>query len=286
MKTTTKKTRKKEAFTIIELLTVMSIIVILLGLLVPAMNKAKIYARTVNQRNQFHSIDVALELFKIEYEDYPPSDQFDDDTPADEYCGAMKLAEALVGQDLLGFHPDSVFHADLRDASGILLYYLSGQPSIENLESRRGPYLTIDRANAYRLSNLFTAGQLSTSVLPDRFVLCDEFSRVTNMGDEGPSRIGTPVLYYKADISKFGNDSNEVIPNIYTYEDNSDLIDMGMPGSLISHLMSKSRFYSEIENPNINITYGRPYKPDSYILISAGPDGQYGTRDDIFNFEK
>jgi len=288
MKTTTKKTRKKEAFTIIELLTVMSIIVILLGLLVPAMNKAKIYARTVNQKNQFHSIDVALEFFKIEYEDYPPSDQLGG--VGQPYCGAMKLAEALVGQDLLGFHPDSVFRADLTDGATTptLLYYLSGQPSVENLESRKGPYLTIDRANAYILSSLFTAGQLGIPVppLPDRFVLCDEFSRVTNMGDEGPSRIGTPVLYYRADISRFGNDSNEVIPNIYTYEDNSDLIDMGMPGSFISHLMSKSRFYSEIENPNINITYGRPYRPDSYILISAGPDGQYGTDDDIFNFNK
>ena len=100
MKTTTKKTRKKEAFTIIELLTVMSIIVILLGLLVPAMNKAKIYAKTVNQKNQFHSIDVALELFKTEYEDYPPSDQFDDASVA--YCGAMKLAEAVVGVFVIG----------------------------------------------------------------------------------------------------------------------------------------------------------------------------------------
>jgi hypothetical protein len=30
---------------------------------------------------------------------------------------------------------------------------------------------------------------------------------------------------------------------------------------------------------------GRPVKPDSFILISAGPDGIYGTKDDICNFE-
>jgi len=27
-----------------------------------------------------------------------------------------------------------------------------------------------------------------------------------------------------------------------------------------------------------------PYRPDSYILISAGADGYYGTADDITNF--
>ena len=29
----------------------------------------------------------------------------------------------------------------------------------------------------------------------------------------------------------------------------------------------------------------RPYRADSYILISAGYDGLYGTRDDICNFD-
>jgi hypothetical protein len=29
----------------------------------------------------------------------------------------------------------------------------------------------------------------------------------------------------------------------------------------------------------------RPYRRDSYILISAGYDGLYGTADDVLNFE-
>ena len=41
MKPTINQARKKRAFTIVELLTVMSIIVILIGLLVPALNKVK-----------------------------------------------------------------------------------------------------------------------------------------------------------------------------------------------------------------------------------------------------
>ncbi len=29
----------------------------------------------------------------------------------------------------------------------------------------------------------------------------------------------------------------------------------------------------------------RPYRPDSFILLSAGYDGLYGTADDVCNFE-
>jgi len=30
----------------------------------------------------------------------------------------------------------------------------------------------------------------------------------------------------------------------------------------------------------------RPYKPDTFILMSAGFDGEYGTNDDITNFQQ
>ena len=298
MKTTTKKTGKETAFTIIELLTVMSIIVILLGLLVPAMNKAKIYAKTVNQKNQFHSIDVALELFKTDYEDYPPS-RLDPLSPY--YCGAMKLAEAVIGQDLLGFHPDSVFRQDLKDASGNVLYAAPDVPppytpfpDEANIKSRKGPYLQVDRANAYRLLNVFGPKQLGT--LPgQRFALCDEYGRVTNKGTEGPSRIGTPVLYYRADVSGFIHDPNNPSSpkNIYDYRDNEDLINLRLPGEgptgkqhpLDTNIGGDRLFYEMTKNYSISVDLGRPYRPDSYILISAGYDGEYGTKDDIFNFD-
>jgi hypothetical protein len=45
-------------------------------------------------------------------------------------------------------------------------------------------------------------------------------------------------------------------------------------------------FYINTKNEKITLTDGRPYRADSYILLSAGFDGQYGTPDDIFNFEK
>jgi hypothetical protein len=46
------------------------------------------------------------------------------------------------------------------------------------------------------------------------------------------------------------------------------------------------KFYNEsIMDPKVStIRRAWPYRPDSYILISAGADGLYGTNDDICNF--
>ena len=119
MKPITKQSDKKTAFTIIELLTVMSIIIILIGLLVPSLNMVKRYAKEVRQKAQFHSIDSAIEFFSgdSEYGSYPPSNE-----ATDHYCGAMKLCEAMVGQDLMGFHPESRFLANCTNGTGKKLY--------------------------------------------------------------------------------------------------------------------------------------------------------------------
>lgn len=54
---------KQRAFTIVELLTVMSIIIILIGLLVPGLNQIRQYATGVKQKVQFHNIVVEKEAF-------------------------------------------------------------------------------------------------------------------------------------------------------------------------------------------------------------------------------
>ena len=109
MKQAAKQSNAKVGFTIVELLTIMSIIVILMSLVLPALNLVKRHARTVRQNAQFHSISVAMDLFNTEHEGYPPSSYDAASGSLKAYCGAMKFAEAMVGQDLLGFHPSSLY---------------------------------------------------------------------------------------------------------------------------------------------------------------------------------
>ncbi|MHC4572071.1 MAG: prepilin-type N-terminal cleavage/methylation domain-containing protein [Planctomycetota bacterium] len=308
MKSVIKKFNKEAAFTIVELLVVMSIIMILMGILLPAFNKAKRYARKVRQTSQFKGIDVGLELYRSDFEGYPPSDGEDAGTDND-YPGAMKLAEAMMGQDLLGIHPSSLFNKEGKDSAGNDLYFNCNRPPkpptlpyIENMRLRRGPYLNLENANPYSLLDLYGAGNFGQvggpTCDPNRgIVLCDEYKRIrsTTTG----KRLGSPILYYKADVSStlfdYSSDDN-ARKSIYNYRDNLQLIDVGIAWDLaFAHPIASNgmthdnlspewqKFYEIIRNEKVGVT-PRPKMTDTYILISAGYDGLYGTRDDIFNF--
>ena len=313
---------KRAAFTIVELLTVMSIIVILITLLVPSLNMAKRYAKNVRQRAQFHSIGMALDSFSADWDGYPESNQKDEAAVA--YCGAMKLAEAMLGQDLLGFHPSSRFRSDGTDGTGAMtpLYpAVAATPAYaENVKSRKGPYLPLENANAYKIKYLYGKDK-STVLDQEKFVLCDVYGRVTLQPDSTETqkvsgKAGMPVLYYKANVQgtqlpvSKGGITNGTIPTkdpdplyIYNHFNNDDLVLLGMPwitgatppahpmasagNDLRGNLANPINFYNRIWNEKVyNSTTNifRPYRSDSYILMSAGFDGEYGTPDDIFNF--
>jgi hypothetical protein len=274
----------------------MSIIVILIGLLVPALNKVRQFAYEVKQKAQFHSIDAAIELFNSQFDDYPPSDALDPDNA--HYCGAMKLCEAMMGRDLMGFHPDSTFRASGLSSLGVNLYPPQNDPTYQNsLSARKGPFLPLENANAYQLVDLYeNIGPFAG----ENFVLCDVFRRVTHR--QSGQKVGMPILYYKANTANTLHDiQNPDNPqNIYDYEDNNELVMLGKPFDPPSQNGEPHRLWKETGHPDgyrfyMNITNDkmlatttaaiRPYREDTYILISAGYDGEYGTPDDICNFD-
>jgi len=324
MKTILKQSGKAKAFSIVELLTVMSIIVILFSLLMPALALARRYAKRVQQHAQFRSISAGLELFARPdseggYGEFPDSRRLDD--AGDIYCGAMKLAEAMVGQDLLGFNPKSLFLASGLNPAGLIpeerdLYPDVGtlmgkqmspyQPwYVENLRSRK-LNLEIDGANVNTLRGIYgnlpgSFGSLGDPADPNGgIVLCDVYGRVKNIITG--KRTGMPILYYKADVSRqmhvwqFPN--NDL--NIYNYDDNWELVNLALPfAASYNHpiaaggqptqdggISDETVFYKDMIRDNNVTAIPRPVRPDSYILISAGFDGEYGTDDDIFNFTR
>ncbi len=290
MKPAAKQTRHRKAFTIVELLTVMSIIVILIGLLVPALNKARRYATYVKQKAQLHSMDAAIELFRNEYGAYPPSTAVDDSPAKTPYCGAMKLCEALMGQDLLGFHSISVFRADGMDATGTVPLY-PPNPPVDSLRARKGPYLAAESANAFAMEKIYGTTKVGT-YLPRSYVLCDVYERQMASGQ----KTGMPILYYKANTANNLHDPNigggpaidDAKGNIYNYWDNQNLVLLGKPwedNATTPHALADvKRFYRNTQNHMIS-TARQPYRSDEYLLLSAGWDGEYGTADDIFNFD-
>jgi hypothetical protein len=97
-----------------------------------------------------------------------------------------------------------------------------------------------------------------------------------------------PILYHRANTEGTTHDVNDPDnpANIYDYTDNLTLLNLGVPGDPhgLHPLADPRRFYMNTKSDKI-VSESRPYRPYSYILISAGYDGLYGTADDICNFD-
>lgn len=289
-------------FTIVELLTVLAIIAMLVGLLVPALNLVRNIAKETKQNAQLTTIGLALTAFRNDDGDYPPSNwpDFIPPPPRTDYCGAQKLAEALLGWDLLGFHPKSTWRATVPAGYPDPA---TTPPAIfeANLKERKGPYLERATTNAFRLGDLYTGPSETGPLAPHTFVLCDVFGvRRIKIGQK-IVKAGTPILYYRANTNSKNIDAPLLENRIYDARNNLPLVDLGRvtkdgtPGK--PHLLLQGGplfkfFYGDPADPTV-IGYIQdpkitarpwPYRPDSYILISAGLDGEYGTKDDIRNF--
>ena len=241
----------------------------------------------VRQSAQFHSLTAALELHANEFEGYPPSDA--NDPLGVPYCGAMKLCEGAMGQDLLGMHAQSVFRADGLDRAGTLELYPDDFEVREraereaNLKARKGPYVQPENANAYRLVDIY--GEGATGPFDgDLFVLCDTYVKKRPSGE----KTGMPILYYRANPNGLAHDVNDPDnqANIYDYRDNQALLGLGVPGepNAVHPLVAPRRFYMNTQSDKF-VGQSRPYNADKFIFISAGYDGLYGTADDICNFQ-
>ena len=276
--------RKRTGFTIVELLAALGIIALMVGLLIPAISMVRDTARETKQKAQFMTIELALTTFKNDHGDYPPSDWPLPPAPGSDYCGTQKLTEALLGWDLLGFHPKSDFRSNGRNNDGEFIYD-ANNPIF--FDQRRGPYLELATADAFRLGNISARNPglfFDTRPLaPNTFVLCDVFgAQKITLANGKTVRAGAPILYYRA------NTSGKTIHEIYNALDNDALVNVKQNADAKIHPLADAKtqyqyFYNYILDPKITARPW-PYRPDSYILISAGVDGLYGTSDDIRNF--
>ena len=186
-------------------------------------------------------------------------------------------------------------------------YFLYDRAITLDMEKRKGRYIDLDTANVARLGpgtardgtvhdglfDLSAFGQYALGA--STFVIGDVFGKGAEILLEGVRRKASlPVLYYRADTS------GKVADEIYDFADNNmlvqakermDQIQKGTApsGTLWNRLADTSgvSFYDRIRDPRASTAnFIVPHKPDSYILISAGADGLYGTYDDIHNFPK
>ncbi len=333
------KQRQANGFTLIELLVVISIIVLLLGILVPGMQAFKRNADNLKQKSRFHSMEVGLELYQKDFLKYPESRPLPGGTTAGVVNGAHHLAEALFGRDMRGFDYKSNWYA-LTDQLIPDIYANDNNSTVQtdidaSAARRKGPYMDLKDVGVFRLNAGISvpwypsngAGTLAVSsetgetiyagaddypspVISDIFY--KKVIQVANLdtGQEQGFRIGTPVLYFKANTDEKqsrgydgeGTPITDYRHLIYNYEDNEAMFGLpqvtgpetdpeknhhyretyseGTPSKDGSEL-----FYDDITNDKVD-QYARPVNARTFLLISAGRDGIYGTGDDVTNFGK
>lgn len=284
----------KTGFTLVEVLTTIAVIAILLGFLVPALTKVQEAAQTAKQKAQFHGIEIALEAVYTDTGDYPPSAW--NTAMYGQYAAPQRLAEALVGRDGFGLHKDTIWHANgTRDGNvvaGDKSNALYEPDRAVNKAERYGPYLDLEKANAVKLSTLY--GTLPSGWTIDSFVLADMYKIKRNTATG--KMIGSPILYYRADTTKTGHTSSSPSTSTYNVWDVTGTMSVSgftkifksLSDGKTAHPLTSSTaawFYERTQNPNFT-TPARPYRADSFILHSAGPDGLYGNSDDVFNFDE
>jgi prepilin-type N-terminal cleavage/methylation domain-containing protein len=306
-------TRQRQGFSLVELMVVIGIIALLVAIVLPAVNVARTKAKVAATKVTIASAETGLEAFRADHAiggEYPPSmslgipggmckSPYDNDEMRIQ--GAYMLAWALVGADYLGTPGfiDTNGNGIWEDNTGsgdvnVDLYAIvsGSQPRFP----RSGPFIDKDKLKfPTRQGGEFVIDALPTNPVLDSTCILDAFDQ--------------PILYYRANPgqSEMAGGHPRLSPGIYNWYDNGFItgMDTSTPGidlgAGLNHPMRtrgappsgavvgsaptpKGSFAYQVWDPSVTAAW-RPHRADSYILLSAGPDGLYGTADDVANFE-
>ena len=276
--------RPPRGFTLIELLVVMGIILVLISILLPAINRAHRDAVRTSMMGDFAVIAQALDQYRNDFGDYPRTGlgaKVGSTTANTPVSGAAVLCWALVApgpasQDGAGqMNGSAAANPDNGDVGFRLHPTAQGRVY--------GPYLAIDR---FRFGTTAAGSIAVTSFAQSSSRPWDDTQLVL------ADRYGNAILYFPANLSaspslSFVNTytpgSPPTVPSVYNYGDNLQPTGI-LPTTKTTGLseLTGKMFAYRLGNVSAGSTGPWKIKPGEtavvapYLLWSAGPDGQFG----------
>jgi prepilin-type N-terminal cleavage/methylation domain-containing protein len=303
---------RPKAFTLIELLIVIGIILILISILVPTANQVRVAAQSANTRQMIARIEAGIQSYYSDFQAYPGPFTNAELKPfgtGNHVIGTITIT-GLTGRVTssenlyLGLSGGLSFNGTAFSYSETLARNQNGPANLNAANLKRyNAYMSADPTTETTLgvSNEALPGPgaghwtpatgdlVGDTVVPE---FLDKYSRPA------------PILYLRATRGAVGflNDTatfnSGVQYNIraltHTYAgsqrySSSKAITTAWDNAWVDDDFKGSGTLSDgheayFGNSAASASADVPAKKDEFLLISAGPDGVYGTRDDITNF--
>ena len=277
---TTRDRQHPKAFTLVELLIVIGIIALLVGILMPAISGAMDMARRTQTAAMLKVLETGLEQYRAEPDlgrEFPPSHDTRADgssylpvrdyTPGDynRAYGANLLVWGLCG--VTARMDGTVGFPETGTIESICPTAIDGV-----WPARYGPFVTTGGLRIGVPERGFYTNSSGNSLIGD-----DPFWTILDPW-------GNVILYYRANPTALPVD-------VFNYSDNAPFTTrVSMENDYIDtiHDVDNFRRYTHdyrVPGDPIDPAVYAPQNRDSFLLISAGPDGRYGTADDVTNFE-
>ena len=196
--------RRRRGFTLIELLVVISIIGVLVGLLLPAINSAREAGRRVQCQNNQKNVGLALAQFSTAKNSFPNSGIFFEDVtkvnPTDPTTSSVFLATNLQSAPT-GLTASALVYTWARSWVVAVLPYLD-QQDLANAWDLNGNYLESQINGASTQASNYTVGSTSLQILrcPDDLNAQDGKGNLSYVVNGGFSRFPAVPIAWKGTV--------------------------------------------------------------------------------------
>lgn len=316
--------RRRPAFSLVELLTVIFIISLLISILIPALSGARTQAKNLKVNSTLKGIGDGMEMFRTENEKeflatngYPGTALAVDTTQGGngEIYGAHWLVRMLLGKDLQGFVPRRNVPPSMQSLgqNDEQEFWYDADAYNQHPLDRVGPYVNPDSVETRKTKELggTPSGLYNDDLetLEDQLVFVDVYGRpilgytanplartLLAREDRQSADRGTFTqednMLFTGDGGVAGWDFGAGTGHLIAQFGDPDPLDIAAPDQIETfcyYILDKTAYNSTLVGnpalPTTNTT-AKPARRDSFILITAGKDGLYGTGDDISNFDR